>query len=513
MISVIVAASLWQRRRDGGTAGWYLPGIVLLIGAAWIIWGTQSNTAMVTPIFGLMLLATGWRLRGWMAERRRKVFSAGVAAFLLGWAAVIGHGLYHGNLIQRSLTFRWQYWTASMHLLKDHLWLGTGWANFGDYYLQYRLPTAPEEISDPHNLFVRFATELGIIGFVMAVGWLLRLAWEMTRPGGGPREEPAPQWVAPEEPLKAIAPITHIALIATIIVTIASMDSVQDPMHVLMEVMRRGLYGLLLLGTAVVFAAADLQRPRLERKTADMLLVGVICALAVFLLHNFIDFSLFETGLFYLFVTLAAATVAMRMGEPEGEGRGALAMVGLLLLLAVGFAVIVVAPAVQGDVTCHEGDLLYADKRPAQAQQKYAAAFERSAWLANAQYLIRQSKAQIDAGDRPANVLSTVDRAIQANPRLIPARMGRASLLVSLHRTDDVVAELQRVYALNPNDVGIRLDAAASLAMLGRNELARQQYQAALDRNAGLPVGEPKRLSEAQVAEVAARIAALSAKP
>ena len=65
-------------------------------------------------------------------------------------------------------------------------------------------------------------------------------------------------------------------------------------------------------------------------------------------------------------------------------------------------------------------------------------------------------------------------------------------MLASLNRTDDVVAELQRVYALNPNDVGIRLDAAASLARLGRDELARQQYQAALDRNAGLPADEPQ---------------------
>ena len=78
MISVIVAASLWQRRRDGGSVAWYLPGIVLLAGAGWIIWGTHSNTAMVTPFFGLMLLFAGWRMGGWMKLRRAKVFAGGL---------------------------------------------------------------------------------------------------------------------------------------------------------------------------------------------------------------------------------------------------------------------------------------------------------------------------------------------------------------------------------------------------------------------------------------------------
>lgn len=513
MISVIVVASLWQRRRDGGQAAWFPPGIILLIGTVWIVWQTHSNTAAVTPLFGLGLLVIGWRLRDWMTQHRRKVFTGGVLVLLFGWAALIGYGLYRGNLIQRSLTFRWQYWTASARLLKDHLLLGTGWGNFADYYLQYRLPAAPEEIRDPHNLFVRFASELGIIGLALAVGWLLRLAWEITRPGTGLVEEPAPQWAVQEEPLKAIAPVTRIAVIATVVATIAAVDFSQDAWHALTEMMRRAMYGLLLLGTAVVFVAADLQRPRLERRRADVLLLGVICGLAVFLVHNFIDFSLFETGLFYLFVTLGAAAVAVRMGEPEGEGRGGLVMLGGWLVLAAGFGVIVVVPAVRGDLASHRGDLLYADKRPGQAQQEYAAAFEESAWLANEDYLIRESKAQAAAGDQPANVLATLDQAVRANPRSIQARMGRASVLAQMNRTDEVVAELEKACALSPNDVGVRLDAAEFLVRLGRGELAREQYKIALESNAKLPEGEPKRLSADQVADVEAKMAALAGKP
>jgi tetratricopeptide (TPR) repeat protein len=263
----------------------------------------------------------------------------------------------------------------------------------------------------------------------------------------------------------------------------------------------------------VVFAAADLQQPKLERRSAEVLLIGVICGLAVFLLHNFIDFSLFETGLFYLFVTLAAAAIGMRSGEPAGEGRGGLLMLAAWVLLAGGFAIVVTAPVVQGELANRRGDLLYADRRPAQAQREYVAAFEGSAWLANAEYLLREGRAQAAAGDRLENVLATVDRAIQANPRFIPVRLVRASILSSMHQADAVVKELQQVYRLNPNDVGIRLDAGEFLARLGRNDLACEQYQAALDNNARLPADEPKRLPAARVAEIEAKIMALSARP
>lgn len=511
MVGVIVAGLLWQRYRDGAQAAWYLPGALLLVGVGWIVWRTQSNTAAITPVLGMALLVMGWRLRGWMAGRRKMVFAAGVGVFVLGWAAVIGHGLYHGSLVTRTLTFRWHYWVGAAAMAKAHALLGVGWHNFSEYYLQYRLPAAPEEVRDPHNLFVRFAAELGAVGLVLGVGWLLRTAWEITRPAL-PTVEDAPQWEAPQEPLKAVSPLMGIAVIATVVTTVVAIDFGQDPMHVLTEMMRRAMYGLLLVGTAVVLTAADLQHPRLERRSAEVLLLAVTCGLVVFLLHNCIDFSIFETGLFYLFVTLASAAVAMRLGEPKGEGRGALVMLLGFVAMAIGFAVVVVAPVVQGGLAARRGDELLVAQKPMLATREYAQAYEGTAWLHNAQYLLRQARAQIAAGDRPANLLATEERAIVANPRSIQARLARASVLATMNQGDAVVAELEQVYWLNPNDIGIRLDAAEMLARLGRAELSVEQYRAALVNNSQLPENEPKRLSAEKIAEIEGRITALSGK-
>ena len=46
-------------------------------------------------------------------------------------------------------------------------WVGLD--NFGLYYLGARLPSAPEEIKDPHNVFVKFLVELGVVGLVFCM--------------------------------------------------------------------------------------------------------------------------------------------------------------------------------------------------------------------------------------------------------------------------------------------------------------------------------------------------------
>ena len=47
-------------------------------------------------------------------------------------------------------------------MIHDHPWLGCGPGNFGDYYTQYKLPIASEEIKDPHNFLFEVAANAGL---------------------------------------------------------------------------------------------------------------------------------------------------------------------------------------------------------------------------------------------------------------------------------------------------------------------------------------------------------------
>ncbi len=102
----------------------------------------------------------------------RALFRYGWAALILVGVAVVGHGLYHGSLPGRSLSFRWHYWTASAQMVSDHPWTGVGSGNFGRHYLQYKPIASPEEVTNPHNFVVSAAAEWGLAG---ALGVLMML--------------------------------------------------------------------------------------------------------------------------------------------------------------------------------------------------------------------------------------------------------------------------------------------------------------------------------------------------
>lgn len=78
----------------------------------------------------------------------------------------------------KSLRYRVEYWVATWGIISQggHWLRGIGPANFGYYYMQFKLPQASEEISDPHNVFLDLWVTAGIfalIFFVAALLWAL----------------------------------------------------------------------------------------------------------------------------------------------------------------------------------------------------------------------------------------------------------------------------------------------------------------------------------------------------
>ena len=83
-------------------------------------------------------------------------------------------------------------------MIKDHPWLGVGPGNFQDYYTQYKLPTASEEIRDPHNFLLEVWATSGSFALVALCVALLVCGWRTLRSAGGPmKPEPAPARALP----------------------------------------------------------------------------------------------------------------------------------------------------------------------------------------------------------------------------------------------------------------------------------------------------------------------------
>lgn len=188
MLCAVVGAGVvvegWRRRQTAGDTLRCALGALVVAGLLVATYATGSLGAMVSGAIGVALWMVLAYARTWVAGHRRAALLIGWAVAAVGALAFVGHGLVHDTFPHMSLTFRWQYWKVTAGMIADHFWTGVGRENFGRHYLFYKPMDAPEEISNPHNVFVQAFAEWGVVGLagvlLMVVGVTRMLAWPVT---------------------------------------------------------------------------------------------------------------------------------------------------------------------------------------------------------------------------------------------------------------------------------------------------------------------------------------------
>jgi O-antigen ligase len=500
LLTIVTAGLVIQRAADRDPpATWVVP-LVLMLPVAWLIWKTQSKAAYLTPLLAAGILAVWGMLGGRLVLWRAVMYAATLVAFVAIAGLVVAYGVKHGNLHNDSMNFRWRYWVAAADLVAQHPLTGVGWNSFGERYLAVRLPVAAEEVKDPHSMFVRAAVELGAVGLSIFVPWLLTLAWRATRPVMSGSDE--------DDGIGTKALIAAIVL-AIGINCLATVDFSQLGAFVLLEVVRRMLYlGLMVCAVALGVDRAD--RSRIDPRPAPWLLWSTAVGLGMFLLHNLIDFSLFDPspGPTMLFAALAGSVIGMRTVDDRPArlawpalGAGAAAF----LATAFGF----VLPVALAETSALSGDELVRASRPAQAVAMYAAAAQTVPY--NADYAMRQANALVIATADPAQVSAALDAATMGDPHMTGPHLLRARYLRRMTPSDrdTIVNSYEAALRLNPNDVAIRIEYGDYLREIGRNAGAAEEYAKALAYNDQFPPDEPKRLSPQRVGELTDLIARL----
>ena len=168
---------------------------VLATGILAAVVTTKSNGAIIAGGFGLVVWLLILMARGWVDSHRKRALLIGWILAAIGLASTVGYGLINDRLPHMSLTFRWQYWKTSSQLIADHPLTGVGRENFGRHYLQYKTIESPEEVSNPHNLFVQAAADWGVPGLagliVAMIGVSLTLVRRLSdRADGGDHGRP-----------------------------------------------------------------------------------------------------------------------------------------------------------------------------------------------------------------------------------------------------------------------------------------------------------------------------------
>ncbi len=526
LMSLVVAGVGIQRIVNKDEPGMIGATIVPLPFAAWIIWYTHCNAAFVSPVIAAIILIGIWKFGPTLSRKRTAAYMLGVSVVLMGTIALVGHGLFHGSLPSASLNFRWRYWVASMRLFKMHPMLGVGFGNFGNAYLQVRLPAAAEEIKDPHNLVVRAATELGIVGATLLVAWLARVWWEWTNPRvpgispspgtpgegrgeglssetrnkSGPTSASRKMEQEPHGTRRMFVTIAAISLLGVAINILAGTDLSADASWVTFELLRHAVYAALILIGLAIIVVRSTKQTSLDDRPAPWLLYTMLAALAVFLIHNTIDFSLFETGPMMLFMLIGGAVIGVRSPSAAGaRKRTAIAIcafsASLLAWLIAG--IFIAEPLMQAEDRAHAGDVAYHKHNFSEAAEHYEAAFT-TAPAKDPDYAARAALALMHIANADGQLRTNLGLAIAANPNDPMGTLTRARYNLQQHpdQQPEIRRDYERALELNPNDIDTRIEYAKVLEGFGDHPAAAEEYRAALKTNDGFDLTEPKRLVE-----------------
>jgi O-antigen ligase len=523
LTATLGVGAIIQRFSDGDNPGWAAPIILLLPLTCWLLTYTNSKAAIISPALTVIFLFIVWRWRSTLARRTKLRYWGGVAVALLAMAAVVGHGLFHKSLPTASLNFRWRYWTAAWTMFWRKPVLGVGWDNFGLHYLRDRLPNASEEIRDPHNFLIRFFLELGAVGGVLVIAWLLRLWWELTRPivpAAPPRRKPV-VGTAKISGRGAMGWLFGAAALCIAINIAAGIDfSLTNISWLEIEILKRIVYFVLLALGAAVVAIQSMKRPQLDDRPAPWLLYSMLIAVGVFLIHNLIEFSLFEPGPLCLTMLLIGSALGVRQTSVAGQRRRTPAAVTALFVALAGWLVslfFLAIPVAQAETAAHAGDVAIETGRYDQAVSDYQHAWfdmpldadyaYRVGWSMNAAAVAGNHGGVPD--DLRLQIAGYYDLAIENNPSAIMPYLQQARLALGAGDKQGVVDNFSRALQLNPNDVSIRLNFARALEALHQPARAKEQLETALRYDDMLDVGEPKRLSAEQIESIRREIGSL----
>jgi len=535
LLGVCTAGLVIQRVSDRDSFNWSVLPILVIAGAVPLIYWTQCRAAFVTPVLSAIFLAALAILRPRLKSLARPLFALAVLLLIGATGLVIQHGMRYGTLWHVSLSFRWNYWVGSYRTLTEdlpshhfqQLLLGVGWENFGPRYLAHRLVTAAEEIRDPHNFIVRVFVELGVIGGLLLIVWMLKLWWDMTRP-----VEPTASAHAPSSRLAA-AGVICTAFIAITINILLSVDFTSQGAYVFLEVVRRLVFfGAILITLAIGTFRGVATRPadasdkdllfEPDTRPAPWILRAILVALGTFLIHNLIEFSLFETGPMFLFALLAGSCLGIRLEAVQAQSQSSQPSIvnrAVLSVSAIAWVAAVITLVVP--IAIAEGDAHDADDFVRAGQFDRAAAAMQRAFAevpCNADYALRAANDLASAGNERQKALALYSAAIATDPSSVSAHLTRAQYALSQPRPDveSALQDYRAALSQDPRNVRLRIEYADRLATFSRS-LNRPQYrseallnyQRALDLDRQQHPDEPKRLTASELSKVRAAIESL----
>ena len=282
--------------------------ITYIIVLALILFGlaiTKSKGAISAFIISAMMFFAYLLWPNRLKNHKKITAVACLLLLVAGICAVVSYGLTHDRLPGgNSMLVRWQYWCASVKMYADHPLTGVGPGNFTYLYPRYKHPSALETVTDPHNFLLSILTQygpLGLAGFLFMILVPLWMVCSRTASSQTPSTEPASK----KTPITiAVIISAAILLVRPILVPVTVSVSAGVMIYVLFI-----LYAV----PAIIFIISFLLlivNGKPPRPAGLVPAAALWCAAVGVLLHNTIDFAIFEPAVWITFWAAISCLIA-----------------------------------------------------------------------------------------------------------------------------------------------------------------------------------------------------------
>ncbi len=276
-----------------------------LIWAAVLMHSKGANASLILLGVAFVICSVFGRL---LYKIRFALLIVVLAVFFCAVGFVIYQGKTHGGLHGwgNSMFVRWQYWQSAWRIFTEHCFTGIGGGNFAKYYLLYKDPAAIETVKDPHCFILSLISQYGILG---TVGFLAAMLVPVFKIIFYPAKQPG---IQPSLHKAGILPaLAYISIFITAVMLIVRPVLIQVE-YTPDTAARIYVYGMLyfLPVAAFAFSMWFLARALFWNFICEPSICAIICGIAAVVLHNTIDFAIFEPGVSLAFWSVIAYLAA-----------------------------------------------------------------------------------------------------------------------------------------------------------------------------------------------------------
>lgn len=425
---------------------------------------TQSKGGILGFLAAGTLFGLWYVLRSWLAAHRKTALVlfgsfALIAIAVIVWAT-ISYGMKHGRLPGgNSMLVRWQYWHASAKMIADHPVTGVGPGNFAHTYPNYKPAAAPESVADPHNFPLSLLAQYGPLGLLGFFAMVFVPLYRSTLSGQGDGLIDADRsWSGSNRLALAMLAVTVPAMLLIrpflIPMSPGSGGALMLYEVVVLYVTPAAAY---LIGFLLLAAPLRGQTVTLEGRGQTPIAVVLACAILGVLLHNLIDFAIFEPGVWTAFWIAMACLIAANIQ------RKGLAPAAIAISSALRPAALIVSIAIVGLYVLFVWRPVYVTTGRIQQAQQMASAgwFDKAHDLLDAAY--------------EADRLSSA--ALSLNGRLYLQEYPRSRQTANLKKAAEC---FEKAAESNPADYKNYEKAGIVYSLLGQDQQAYDWYRQAV---------------------------------